>query len=588
MKKISFLLLIVFLPLVELFALANPNIFQTKYRWRNDNGSETAATWKAAENTQITINDFSTLRMRIEMRNSGAASGNVSQNLEYSIDNGTNWISMDNPATNPFTYESSTNVANGAATTDQMSAGTGGTFVAGLVIAAPGTAAALASGRKTQYEWIIKPTLNIEPSSTYIFRFFDQQGTATVYPMAVTTCFVPPNAGTIHASSDTISCHSVDTLKLKNNTSGAQIGYKWQKRVGNTWLDIGTNSSTVVTDYLLVTTDYRCIVTCGTTQSDTTPVFKVHVLPLPVSLGSDLDTCYNSNPQYTLDAGVFPNSPQYFWENGSVNQVRTVTQSGKYAVMVTDQFTCKGYDTINLGLYINPVVNLGNDTNICIQGSLVLDAANTGNAFLWNTGGNTQQITVQSPGEYRVIVETPDGCKATDSIKLTMMGQFPAIDDIIAINNGVSTFTFTADNPRHVISYDWDFGDGTPNGDQPSVTHVYSAPGDYEVTLKLQSTCGSKTYTRYSSIVGINQLQISDEELLLFPNPARSNVSIINRGIIKLERIEMYGIDGRMIYNEKANSATRHDLNTGFLPKGIYLLKIFSDKGVIVRKLQII
>lgn len=47
-------------------------------------------------------------------------------------------------------------------------------------------------------------------------------------------------------------------------------------------------------------------------------------------------------------------------------------------------------------------------------------------------------------------------------------------------------------------------------------------------------------------------------------------------------------INGRVIYSEKADDAMRHDLNTENLPRGLYSIKIISDKGIIVRKLQLL
>src|SRR6478735_6812553 len=44
---------------------------QGVWRWRNDDGSETSATWKAAQNIPITIASDSTLRLRIEFFNDG-------------------------------------------------------------------------------------------------------------------------------------------------------------------------------------------------------------------------------------------------------------------------------------------------------------------------------------------------------------------------------------------------------------------------------------------------------------------------------------------------------------------------------------
>jgi PKD repeat protein len=268
----------------------------------------------------------------------------------------------------------------------------------------------------------------------------------------------------------------------------------------------------------------------------------------------------DGNDSVLLDAGALPDNPVYLWNDDFGEPSRHVSHSGTYILTVTNQYACKDVDTVDVTIKQNPVVSLGNDTNVCLGAAVLLDAKNPGNNHLWNTGAMVQQITAQSPGSYSVKVTTPENCFKSDTITVTMNGQFPVVDDIIITNNGNSTFTFTPYNPRHVMAYDWNFGDGTPNSNEQAPIHTYAIPGNYEVTLLLQSVCGSKTYTRSSNIVGIEQLNIAKEELLLSPNPAYGNTTIVNRGAFKMEQIEMYGIDGRLIYNEKADGAALHYL----------------------------
>jgi hypothetical protein len=147
---------------------------QTKYRWRNDDGNEATATWKAAENAPITVTDTSRLRLRLELNNDNtlAEFSIVENTLEYSSDNGTTWTVMNNSSGQAFAYTTSANVTNGQVTTNQMGATTFGTFVAGHVIA--GTAGAssmnLNDAERTELEWVIKPTLDALPNTTYSCR----------------------------------------------------------------------------------------------------------------------------------------------------------------------------------------------------------------------------------------------------------------------------------------------------------------------------------------------------------------------------------------------------------------------------------
>lgn len=44
------------------------SLAQTRYRWRNDDGSETGATWAAAENTAITLAQNTPRRLRVQVQ----------------------------------------------------------------------------------------------------------------------------------------------------------------------------------------------------------------------------------------------------------------------------------------------------------------------------------------------------------------------------------------------------------------------------------------------------------------------------------------------------------------------------------------
>src|SRR6185503_15468091 len=62
-----------------------------------------------------------------------------------------------------------------------------------------------------------------------------------------------------------------------------------------------------------------------------------------------------------------------------------------------------------------PVVNLGNDTIAC--GSLLLDAGNPGDTYLWSDNSTSQTLTVTSSNDYYVTV-THLTCSSTDTINV--------------------------------------------------------------------------------------------------------------------------------------------------------------------------
>ncbi|WP_118976503.1 T9SS type A sorting domain-containing protein [Taibaiella koreensis] len=586
--------LLLFCLLLVSVAELHASLRQTKYRWRNDDGNETTATWMAPQNTPVTILSTTTsVRLRLEFDNdNGAAFSSVlSENLQYSID-GITWTTINGAPTNAFAYTTSTFVNNGAATTLQMPPGTAGTFVPGRIVTTPSlTPMSLNDGEKTEMEWVIKPTANAVPGQTYFFQTADQEdlplelGELTISPQ----CAGTPTAGNLAAAMPVVECNQTTMMTITGSTIGLGINYQWQYGLNGVWTDFGGNASTQASQPVIQNLQYRCVVTCANSgEKDTTNVIAVNVLPLPVDLGNDINECVDTGAQLVLDAGVLPHSPQYVWDNGSISQVRGVKESGTYYVKVTNEFTCVGFDTINVILRDNPIVNLGNDTSICNGASLTLNGGPDGISYFWNTGATTQLLTVSGAGAYAVFVTNNLGCIKSDTIQVNTAGELPHVDGINISNNGINTFKFTAVNPQNVIGYIWDFGDGSPPSYQQSPTHSYDVnPASYIVVLKLSSSCGFLVDSTSANIVGIKPLTVSNDELSVYPNPAKTSATILNKGSLKMEHIAVYNVLGQLVYQAAADSKDKHMLSLGGFAGGLYTIEINTDKGRVARKLEI-
>ncbi|WP_118973508.1 Ig-like domain-containing protein [Taibaiella koreensis] len=314
------------------------------------------------------------------------------------------------------------------------------------------------------------------------------------------------------------------------------------------------------------------------------------IRPVPdVDLGTDINECVDSGAIKVLDAGVQPNTPQFLWDNGSISQVRAISTSGTYYVKVTNQYTCVKSDTININLRNNPVVRLGNDTTVCNGATLALDAGGDGISYFWSTGATTRVLNINEAGSYNVFVTNNLGCIKSDTIVVTMAGELPTIDGINISNNGVNTFHFTAVNPQNVIGYDWDFGDGSPHSFQASPFHSYDAnPANYIVVLRLSSSCGFLSDSTSAHIVGIHQLNVSNDEMTVYPNPAKATATILNRGALKMEKIAVYNVLGQVVYEATADSKDKHTLSLGSMAAGVYTIQVYTDKGTVARKLEIL
>jgi gliding motility-associated-like protein len=119
-----------------------------------------------------------------------------------------------------------------------------------------------------------------------------------------------------------------------------------------------------------------------------------------------------------LDAGN--SGKTYLWSTGEITNSIDFCREGSHKVWV-DVFSesgCKTSDTVNVT--INPGLDpgLGNDTILCAD-SLVI-SAKAGKTFRWNTGADTETISVYSSATYIVEVMDENGCSGIDSIKVDL------------------------------------------------------------------------------------------------------------------------------------------------------------------------
>jgi hypothetical protein len=234
MKKIL-LLTVLLVTSYNLFAFTTQGV----WRWRNDNGSETSATWRADQNVPITISNIdSTIRLRIELYNPNSLAGTLENALfeDSSNEPGSHWDTIKLAAninafmlagTSPF-------ITNLEPTTHQLSgqAVPPYTFVAGkeIVSSEKLPAQSLTTGQTTEYEYVIKPTANIKPNVTYYFRVdaayytfgyqFPSLSTASVLPVSLADFTVQPDKNRVLISWKTATEQNNSHFDIERSNDG--------------------------------------------------------------------------------------------------------------------------------------------------------------------------------------------------------------------------------------------------------------------------------------------------------------------------------------------------------------------------------
>jgi len=126
------------------------------------------------------------------------------------------------------------------------------------------------------------------------------------------------------------------------------------------------------------------------------------------------------------------------------------------------------------------------------QDSAILSAPAGFATYLWSNG-STNDSTIIDPTQYPVVtctLTTFSGCVIVLTTNLIPADPVP---NFIVNNNclGLSTnfFNLSTSSFSPIVSYLWDFGDGT-NSTSTNPTHIYQSPGTYSITLTVNTQQG--------------------------------------------------------------------------------------------------
>ncbi|MCO6494163.1 MAG: T9SS type A sorting domain-containing protein, partial [Bacteroidetes bacterium] len=289
---------------------------------------------------------------------------------------------------------------------------------------------------------------------------------------------------------------------------------------------------------------------------------------LELDLGNDTIFCHNTFIH--LDAKNIGST--YTWSDGSANQTFTANQTGKYWVNVYKD-RCMISDSIQI-TESDLELDLGNDTTFCEGLSLMLNAHNTGAAYLWSTNQASQTINVNQTGNYWVRV-SKDGCYITDTIDI-IVSPLPRAAQIISASLGLCSFGFEIQNPTHVEQYIWDFGDQFRDSSGQSVEHAYRENKHYLVKAIISNACGMKEFQTAVNCSGLDEKNI----LRLYPNPAQTEITLrINSYEEFFSKITITNSLGQQIYLEDTNLISIANINIGQFSNGVYNVTILTNKG---------
>ena len=158
--------------------------------------------------------------------------------------------------------------------------------------------------------------------------------------------------------------------------------------------------------------------------------------------------------------------------------------------------------TTNASVTVSPLptANFSAPASACARAPVTFTNASTGaTSYQWDFGDGVGTSTATNPtyayttaGTFTVTLIATSGvaCRDTFTRPITIYPK-PTADFSYTIECMGSPTSFT-DNSIGAVSYQWNFGDGSPLNTVPNPTHTYATAGTYIVQLIVTSTDGCK------------------------------------------------------------------------------------------------
>lgn len=351
------------------------------------------------------------------------------------------------------------------------------------------------NGFSSALEDPVKPIATTADSGNYIVTAVDSFGCT----FSDTTLLIVHPLPAITISSNSPVCLG-NTLQLNADGGGT---YLWSGPNGFTSdLQNPVIASATSADSgrysLIVQTPDGCI--------DSASIDVIVAAEVPVTIVSNDPICDGATLQlsvtsYTTYSWTGPNGFSSNVQSNTIDSIST-SQSGQYAIYITDAAGCTGWDTISITVNPLPTANISSNSPVCITTPIELFAAG-GATYSWS-GPNGFSDTLQNPikndaqfpdtGIYTVTVASAAGCTSSAT---TTVAVLDSLDIVISANDSICYGGTITLNVTSGVSYDWSGPNGwTANSQYTGVPNVTDASsGEYIVNVTDSNGCISTATT---------------------------------------------------------------------------------------------
>ncbi|MBU0489612.1 MAG: T9SS type A sorting domain-containing protein [Bacteroidetes bacterium] len=236
------------------------------------------------------------------------------------------------------------------------------------------------------------------------------------------------NAPVVYAGNDTMICEGVNTVLLGTATANHYESISWT----TTGSGIISDASAVNPYYAIGTQDTSGTITFTITATSTAcgdrhDQMQISIQQLPwVNAGPDKTICYGdaTTIEGSGSADFFQWTPASGLSSTStLNPTASPTTTIEYIILGTN--SCgSDYDSVIVEVNPVPAINLGNDTSICENATIIFDAGAGYAQYHWSNGQNARygiyDAAMLGLGNTTVDVTVTDanGCTGSDALLL--------------------------------------------------------------------------------------------------------------------------------------------------------------------------
>lgn len=328
--------------------------------------------------------------------------------------------------------------------------------------------------------------------------------TSNALAAVVVNCVTPSVGGTVSPNNVTL-CNATNSGTLTLSGQNGNVT-NWQSSTngGITWSNISNITNSLTYTNITVPTIFRAVVQHGVCSSVYSSIATVNIefLHLTISSSSNGNPCQGANNVTITCTGVSGVAYQWYYIAsgthvlipGATASTYHPNQTATYYVVVRDPFTtCTAQsNTVDITIYLNPIVTISSISPICGGGSVPLIASGA-YYYSWSPSSGLSPVSgavvTANPSvntTYTVTGMDQNGCSATASVVVNVSHLTATIHGQTTLCTGTQySFDANANNGIGPYSYSWSTGATTQ-----TALIIAPAPGHYTYSVTITDAAG--------------------------------------------------------------------------------------------------